>query len=150
VQYSPFWQEDKSPDHVPLTDAHRRDILDPLSAFLLPIPANANPVGPAACRKQVPVYDGYTRFDVNLTFAEVREVKEKGYSGQVTVCRAQYVPIAGHKTTAKGTQFMAQNGDMEVWLAPVGHTHVVIPYRVSLMTQVGRLVVEASELRAAP
>ncbi|MCW2285189.1 hypothetical protein M2323_003085 [Rhodoblastus acidophilus] len=150
VQYSPFWEEDKSPDHVPLTDAHRRDILDPLSAFLLPVPPNANPVGPSACRAHVPVFDGYTRFDVSLSYVETREVHEKGYSGPVTVCAARYTPIAGHKTTARGTQFMAQNRDMEVWLAPVGRTHVVIPYRVSLMTQVGRIVVEAAELRATP
>lgn len=150
VQYSPFWEEDRSPEHVPLTDAHRRDILDPLSAFLLPVPPNANPVGPSACRARVPVYDGYTRFDVSLSYVETREVREKGYSGPVTVCAARYTPIAGHKTSAKGTQFMAQNRDMEVWLAPVGHTRVVIPYRVSLMTQVGRIVVEASELRASP
>jgi len=150
VQYSPFWEEDRSPDHVPLTDAHRRDILDPLSAFLLPVPANANPVGPSACRRHVPVYDGYTRFDVSLTYVGTRDVREKGYSGPVTVCSARYIPVAGHRTTAKGTQFMADNRDMEVWLAPVGRAHVVIPYRVSLMTQVGRLVVEASELRATP
>ena len=150
VQYSPFWEEDKGPDHVPLTDAHRRDVLDPLSAFLLPVPANANPVGPSVCRSHVPVYDGYTRFDVSLTYVETREINEKGYSGPVTVCAARYTPIAGHKTTAKGTQFMAQNTDMEVWLAPVSHARVVIPYRVSLMTQVGRIVVEASELRATP
>jgi len=150
VQYAPFWEEDKSPDHVPLTDAHRRNILDPLSAFLLPVPANANPVGPSVCRSRVPVYDGYTRFDVSLSYVETREVKEKGYSGPVTVCAARYTPIAGHKTTAAGTRFMAENTDMEVWLAPVGHTRVVIPYRVSLMTQVGRIVVEASELRATP
>ncbi|MCW2315882.1 Protein of unknown function [Rhodoblastus acidophilus] len=148
VQYSPFWEEDKTPDHVPLTDAHRRDILDPLSAFLLPAPGN--PVGPGACRSRVPVYDGYTRFDVTLSYVGVKEIKEKGYSGPVTVCKARYIPIAGHKTTAKGTQFMAQNDQMDVWLAPIGRAHVAIPYRVSLMTQVGTIVVEASELRVGP
>ena len=150
VQYSPFWEEDKSPDHVPLTDAHRRNILDPLSGFLVPVPEKDNPVGPSACRSRVPVYDGYTRFDVTLSYVGVKEVKEKGYSGPVTVCSARYIPVAGHKTTAKGTQFMAQNEQMEVWLAPVNRTHVVVPYRVSLMTQVGMLVVEAAELRATP
>ena len=150
VQYSPVWAEDHSPDHVPLTDAHRRDIIDPLSAFLLPVPARENPVGPSACRPRVAVYDGYTRFDVTLSFVAVREIKEKGYSGPVTVCAARYIPIAGHKTTAKGTQFMAQNKDMEVWLAPAGSAHMVVPYRVSLMTQVGTAVVEATELRFTP
>jgi hypothetical protein len=150
VQYSPVWQEDHGPDHVPLTDAHRRDIIDPLSAFLLPVPQRENPVGPGACRPLVHVYDGYTRFDVTLSYVGVREIKEKGYSGPVTVCSARYIPIAGHKTTARGTQFMAQNTDKEVWLAPAGNAHMVVPYRVSLMTMVGTVVVEATELRFTP
>jgi hypothetical protein len=150
VQYAPSWEEDKSPDHVPLTDAHRRNIVDPLSGFLVPVPEKDNPVGPSACRSRVPVYDGYTRFDVTLSYVGVKDIREKGYSGPVTVCAARYIPVAGHKTTAKGTQFMAQNEQMEVWLAPVSRAHVVVPYRVSLMTQVGTLVVEAAELRAAP
>ena len=42
-----------------------------------------------------------------------------GYSGDVLVCAARYNPIAGHRTGRKSTQFMADNKDMEVWLAPV-------------------------------
>jgi hypothetical protein len=150
VQYSPFWDGDKGPERVPLTDEHKRDILDPLSAFILPVPAGANPVGPGACNRRVPVFDGYTRFDVTLSFVGVKEVKTSGYSGPVTICAARYIPIAGHKTTAKSTKFMAENKDMEVWLAPVPNIHVVVPYRVSLMTLAGTAVVEASELRFSP
>ncbi len=150
VQYAPFWEEDKSPDHVPLTEAHKRGILDPLSAFLMPVRSGANPVGPAACRSQSQIYDGYTRFDVTLAYVGVKDIREKGYSGPVTVCAARYIPIAGHKTTAKGTAFMAQNKEMEIWLAPARDGHVVVPYRVSLMTQVGTAVIEASELTFTP
>ena len=41
----------------------------------------------------------------------------------MTICSARYIPIAGHKPTTKATQFMAQNKDMEVWLAPVQPAH---------------------------
>ncbi|MGO9389976.1 DUF3108 domain-containing protein [Rhodoblastus sp.] len=150
VQYSPYWDGDKGPERVPLMDEHKRDILDPLSAFILPVPAGANPVGPGACNRRVPVFDGYTRFDVTLSYVGVREVKTAGYSGPVTICSARYIPIAGHKVTAKSTKFMAENKDMEVWLAPVPNIHVVVPYRVSLMTLAGTAVIEASELRFAP
>ena len=37
VQYSPQWEEDKSPEHVPLTAEHKQAILDPLSAFVMPV-----------------------------------------------------------------------------------------------------------------
>ncbi len=150
VQYSPYWDGDKVPERVPLTEEHKRDIVDPLSAFILPVPPGANPVGPAACNRRVPVYDGYTRFDVTLSFVGVKDIKTPGYSGPVTICSARYIPIAGHKTTAKATRFMAENKDMEVWLAPVPNIRVVVPYRVSLMTLAGTAVVEASELRFGP
>jgi hypothetical protein len=150
VQYSPQWDEDRSPEHVPLTAEHKRAILDPLSAFIMPVADGANPVGPAACARRVPVYDGYTRFDVALEFVGVREVRTEGYAGPVTVCSARYFPIAGHKINARAIRFMADNRDMEVWLAPVPNIRVVVPYRVSLMTLAGTAVIEASELRFTP
>jgi hypothetical protein len=150
VQYSPYWDGDKGPERVPLTERDKRDIVDPLSAFILPVPAGANPVGPAACDRRVPVFDGYTRFDVTLSFVGVKDVSTAGYSGPVTICSARYIPVAGHKTTARSTKFMAENREMEVWLAPVPNSRVVVPYRVSLMTLAGTAVIEASELRFAP
>jgi hypothetical protein len=150
VQYSPQWFEDRSPEHVPLTEDNKRNILDPLSAFIMPVPAGANPVGPGVCNRRVPVFDGYTRFDVTLNYVGVKEIRTEGYSGPVTICSARYIPIAGHKINARATQFMAENKDMDVWLAPVPNVRVVVPYRVSLMTLAGTAVIEASELRFAP
>jgi hypothetical protein len=68
----------------------------------------------------------------------------------VTICSARYIPVAGHKPDAKATRFMADNKEMEVWLAPVPHEHLVVPYRVSLMTMAGTAVIEASELSFKP
>ncbi len=48
-----------------------------------------------------------------------------GYSGAVLVCTGRYNPIAGHRTGRKSTQFMADNRDMEVWLAPVEGARVL-------------------------
>jgi hypothetical protein len=138
VESSPAWDDSRNPERVPLTEAHKRDIIDPLSAFVMPVPEGASPV------------DGYTRFDVTLTYVGVKEVKTNGYSGPVTICSARYVPIAGHKPSNKATQFMAENRDMNVWLAPVPNQRIVVPYRVSLMTMAGTAVIEASELRFAP
>jgi hypothetical protein len=150
VEISPWWDDSANPERVPLTDAHKRDVIDPLSAFIMPVPAGASPVGPGACNRRVPVFDGYTRFDVTLDYVGIRQVKTNGYSGPVTICSARYVPIAGHKPSNKATQFMAENKDMNVWLAPVPNLPIVVPYRVSLMTMAGTAVIEASELRFSP
>ena len=42
---------------------------------------------------------------------------------------------------------MAENKDLEVWLAPIASDHVLIPFRVSVRTMIGTTVVEASEFR---
>ncbi|MCI4677543.1 DUF3108 domain-containing protein [Rhodoblastus acidophilus] len=150
IQYSPPWYDENNPDRVPLTEASKHNIIDPLSAFIMPAPAGESAVGPAACNRRVPVFDGYTRFDIALSYVEVKEISTRGYSGPVTVCAARYIPIAGHKPDNKSTQFMANNKDMNIWLAPVPHMPLVVPYRVSLMTMAGTAVIEASELRFAP
>jgi len=150
VETSPYWDDSHNPERVQLTDAHKRDIIDPLSAFIMPVPPGASPVGPDACNRRVPVFDGYTRFDVTLSYVGVKQVKTNGYAGPVTICSARYVPIAGHKPSNKATQFMAENTDMSVWLAPVPNLGIVVPYRVSLMTMAGTAVIEASELRFSP
>ena len=150
VETSPYWDDSHNPERVQLTDAHKRDIIDPLSAFIMPVPQGASPVGPEACNRRVPVFDGYTRFDVTLSYVGVKQVKTNGYAGPVTICSARYVPIAGHKPSNKATQFMADNTDMSVWLAPVPNLGIVVPYRVSLMTMAGTAVIEASELRFSP
>jgi hypothetical protein len=150
IQISPPWDDSQNPERVPVTEAHKHDVIDPLSAFMMPVPDGASPVGPAACNRRVPVFDGFTRFDVMLSYVGVKEVKTHGYAGPVTVCAARYVPIAGHKPSNQATQFMADNKNMDVWLAPVPNLRLVVPYRVSLMTQAGTAVIEASELRFAP
>ena len=38
---------------------------------------------------------------------------------------------------------MAENRDLEIWLAPIDGTRVLAPWRIVVGTQVGRLVIEA-------
>lgn len=133
------------PDRVPVTDADRHGIVDPMSALIMPVPATADPVGPAACNRTIPVFDGAARFNVTLSYVGSRKVKTAGYDGPVAVCSARYVPISGHRANRPGTKFMAENKQIEAWLAPVGQSHLVVPYRISLMTMIGTVVVEATQ-----
>lgn len=133
-------------DTVPLETRHRRGILDPVSAILMPTPARAEALGPAACARTLPIYDGYTRFDVPLAFVGTRSIETKGYTGDVAVCSARWVPIAGHRRNKDSVKFMASNRNLEVWLAPIGGTALLVPYRVSVGTRSGTLVVQAREI----
>ncbi|PWB95110.1 MULTISPECIES: DUF3108 domain-containing protein [Methylosinus] len=133
------------PVRIPVTDANKSNIIDPVSALIMSVPASEPLVGPAACNRTIPVFDGVTRFDVTLAFVEMRNVETRGYSGPVSVCAARYHPIAGHRPDSVSTRFMAENNDITVWLAPLPMAHAVVPYRMALRTTVGMLTVEPAE-----
>jgi hypothetical protein len=135
---------DPKPDRVPLTENHKRGVLDPVSALLMPATAKGGLLDPANCNRTLPIFDGAARFDVVLTYGETRQVEKPGYRGPVLVCNARYVPIAGHRALRPSTKFMAENRDMSVWLAPVEGAHVLLPLRIAVRTTIGMSVIEAS------
>lgn len=142
----PFFDMD---GRVPVTDAHKTRIVDPVSALVMSVPPGQPLVGASACDRTVPVYDGLVRFNVTLSFAGVKNVRTKGYSGPVTVCTARYTPIAGYKLDSESTRYMANNRALEAWLAPVEGAHLVVPYYVSVGTKVGTLVIQAVDFNLA-
>ena len=131
-------------DRVPVSEVHKRAVIDPLSAMIAPVPARGGLTDPANCNRSVPVFDGGTRFDVVLSYGGTRLIEKAGYSGPVLVCNVRYVPIAGHRPNRPGTKFMQENRDISVWLAPVEGARVLVPVRVSLRTMIGTSVVEAT------
>ena len=135
------------PDRVPLGPGDKRGVVDPVGAVILPAQASGPILSPAACNRKVPIFDGYTRFDITLSYVGERTVSAKGYNGPVVVCAARYVPISGHSRDRPATKFMADNKDLEVWLAPITSDRVLFPFRVSVRTMIGTTVVEAQEFR---
>ena len=142
-EITPPW--DPFPDRVPVTDADRRAIVDPMSALIMTVPGTGPVIGPTACQRTIPVFDGAARFDIVLAYVGTRKVKTKGYAGDVAVCSVRYHPVAGHRANRPGTKFMADNKDMEAWLAPVGQSRIVVPYRISVATMIGTVLVEATQ-----
>ncbi len=132
---------------VPVTEAHKARIVDPVSALVMSVPPGEPLVGPTACDRTLPVYDGLVRFNVTLVYVGTRQVHAKGYAGPVTVCSARYTPIAGYKLDSQSTKFMAENRNIEAWLAPVEQAHVVVPYYVSVGTKAGTLVIQATDFQ---
>ena len=141
---------DELPGRVPLNEAHKQRIVDPLSALIMPVPEGGQVIGPASCPKTLPIYDGWARFNINLTYMGTRQVRVKGYEGPVAICSARYVPVAGHRPDRPATKFMEDNRDMEVWLAPVGDSRITLPLRISVATMIGTTVIEATEFETTP
>ncbi|MCI0600469.1 MAG: DUF3108 domain-containing protein [Beijerinckiaceae bacterium] len=141
--------EEKS-GRIPVSEANKRNILDPTSALIMPVPENEPLVGPAACNRTIPVFDGYVRFNVTLHYVGMKEVEVDGYTGPVSVCAARYTPVSGHARDSKSTRFMAENKEIEAWLAPIPRARVVVPLHVELMTMAGAAVIDAVEFSVEP
>lgn len=149
VTIEPPFEPGPPDDRVPLRDAHRAGVVDPLSALVMPALA-ADPFDKANCERRLPVFDGTQRFDVVLSYVGTRQVKgDAGYNGQVLVCAARYVPVAGHRPSRKALKFMVENRNMDAWLVPVDGGKVLIPYRISVKTMIGTSVIEAQRFVGA-
>jgi hypothetical protein len=136
----PFEPKD---DRVPVLEHHRRNVADPVSALLMPVAGNGDMLSPLNCNRTIPVFDGVQRFDVTLSAAGTRPINEpgRGYVGHALVCNARYAAIAGHRPIP-ATEFMTRNRDMSVWLVPVEGSRTLIPWRISVKTQLGTLLID--------
>jgi hypothetical protein len=135
-------------DRVPVTDVNKLNVMDPISALVMPAPRPDKPLDPAGCDRKLAVFDGVARFDVALTYARTGNVAFPGYSGSAITCSARYTPIAGHRTSLQSTSYMADNRDMEVSLAPIGGSPVLLPVRIAVRTQFGMLQIDATSAEA--
>lgn len=129
------------PGRIPVTAAHKRDILDPLSSGLLPI---GTADGRDACDNTLRIYDGWTRYDVTLYPKGRTTVATEGYSGPAVICGARWVPIAGHRPAKKEVQYLARNEALEMWVVPIPSARVAVPYRVTIGTPNGEIEIEPS------
>jgi hypothetical protein len=132
-------------DRVPVTETNRRGIIDPLSALLFPVAAAGDGLSREACRHTLPVFDGHHRYDLKLAFKRMDEVTaEKGYAGPVVVCSVSYEPIAGHRPSTPLVKYISEGREMEIALAPVAGTRLLAPFRVSVVSLLANLVIEAN------
>ena len=135
------------PDRIPLTDAHRRNVLDPMTGSLLRVAGTGELLGPDSCRnKTVSIFDGRMRYDLKLDYKRMENVKaEKGYQGPAAVCAVYFTPIAGYVPDRAAIKYVAAQRNMEIWFAPIAGTRVLAPFRIMIPTPVGMGLIEATE-----
>lgn len=138
------------PDRIPVTEADRRNVLDPMTSVLNVVSGTGDPVSPQACARKVSIFDGRIRYDLRSEFKRMETVKaEKGYHGPVVVCAVYFIPISGYLRDRYAIKYLAGLRDTEVWLAPIAGTRMVVPYRFSLPTPVGTGVLQATQFISA-
>jgi hypothetical protein len=138
------------PDRVPVVEAHKNSVIDPLSGFLIPAAAG-DPLQPAACRRDLNIFDGRRRYDVALSFRRLdKATPEKGYNGPALVCAARLSPISGHRASSPLLKYMLEGRDIEVWFVPVAGTPVLAPVRLSVASAIGNMVLRADQFETPP
>jgi hypothetical protein len=136
-------------DRVPVTQANRQGIVDPLTAMLFSAAAAGEGLSQEVCRHTLPIFDGQQRYDLKLAFKRMDKVTaEKGYAGPVVVCSISYEPIAGHRAATPLVKYLSEGREMEMALAPVAGTRLLAPFRMLVVSALANLVIEANQFEA--
>jgi hypothetical protein len=139
------------PDRIPVTDAHRKNVTDPMSGALQRIAGTGEVLTAEACNRKISLFDGRLRYYLKLAYKRMDSVRaERGYEGPAAVCGIYFVPIAGYIPGRKAISYLVAQRDMEVWLVPIAGTRFVVPYRIAIPTPLGLGVLEATQFVATP
>jgi hypothetical protein len=134
------------PDRVVVTDAHRRNVFDPMTGSMLRVPGTADPLSPEACHTAAAIFDGRLRYDLKLDFKRMETVKaEKGYAGPVVVCAVYFAPVAGYIPDRPVIKYLSAQRNMEIAFAPVLGTRILVPFRMIIPTPLGVAMLEATQ-----
>jgi hypothetical protein len=131
-------------ERVAITADHRKGIVDPLSALLIPVGGSGEVVAAEACQRTLPIFDGRRRFDLALSFRRLDRVKAaKGYAGPAVVCAVKFKALAGHRVGSALVKYLDGRA-IELTLAPIAGTRLLAPFRLSIANMLGDIVVEAT------
>lgn len=138
-------------NQVPITDANRTGVLDPMTALLVHVPGAGKTAVPEACERTIPIFDGHTRYNLRLSFKRVDTVSmEGGYQGPVIVCAVKFFPVAGYDPKHFLITYLAAQHDIEIWLAPIAGSRLMVPYRMSMPTPMGLGILQATKFESVP
>jgi Protein of unknown function (DUF3108) len=140
-----------SPAYVPIKDADRVGASDPMTALIVYVGGNGATTVPQACERTVAIFDGHTRYDLRLAFERFGVAHPtEGYQGEVVVCSAKFLPVAGYDPKHFLVTYLAAQHETEIWLAPLSGTRLLVPYRASISTPMGVGILEATKFAFIP
>ena len=133
-------------DRIPVTDAHKKGVFDPMTSSLLRVPGNGEVLSPEACRTGAAVFDGRMRYDLKLDFKRMETVKaDRGYHGPAVVCSVYFTPVAGYIPDRPVIKYLAGQRNIEIAFAPIVGTRVLVPFRMVIPTPLGTAMLEATQ-----
>jgi Protein of unknown function (DUF3108) len=134
------------PDRLPVTEAHRRGVFDPMTGSMLRAPGTVDPLSPEVCRTGAAVFDGRMRYDLKLDFKRMEMVRaERGYHGPALVCAVYFSPVAGYIPDRPVIKYLAAQRNIEIAFVPVAGTRVLVPFWMRIPTPLGPAMLEATQ-----
>lgn len=135
-----------TPDRIPVTDAQRRGVSDPMSGVMFVAPGKDELPNAQACAAKAAIFDGRMRYDLQLAFKQMETVALANGTGiPAVVCTVSFRPLAGYVPSRVAIKYLVKRQDIDVALAPVAGTRVMVPVRVRIPTPLGPGVVQATE-----
>ena len=135
------------PERVPVTDAHRHGVTDPMTGSLMRVAGHRRSGRAAGLPAHTPIFDGRMRYDLQFAFKRMEQVKaEKGYEGPVVVCAVYFTP---RRRLRAGSRRRSN-----IWRASATwrsgwrrspDTRVLVPFRISIPTPIGVGVMQATQ-----
>lgn len=122
----------------PITVEHLKNIIDPVSALLVPALGTNRQSESNVCDRTVPIFDGLRRFNATLKRKEVRTATQGPYIGPLMACELRITPIAGEIAGDSSSQVRPPNralGAIEMTFGLADAQKIYIP--VSLSAQIG-------------
>src|SRR5437763_1442060 len=133
------------PDRIVVTDAHRKNVLDPMTGSMIRVPGNGEVLSPEACRTGAGIFDGRLRYDLKLDFKRMETVKaDRGYHGPAVVCAIYFTPVAGYIPDRPVIKWLAAQRNMEIAFVPIAGTRILVPFRMTIPTPRGPAMLEAT------
>ena len=65
------------PDRIPVSEADRHNVLDPMTVALVVVGGSGDPLSPQACGHKASVFDGRMRFDLRSEYKRVMSSRPK-------------------------------------------------------------------------
>lgn len=135
-----------TPERVPMTSALLQGVIDPLSAAIIPDDTLGGDVGDE-CRRVLPVFDGRRRYDLGLSFKEMRDISIPGDAAEpILVCKLVLTPLAGQQVNSSILHYFVKGQEIEVSLEPIAAAHILIPVGAAIPMLVGTLHVDPEHI----
>lgn len=135
-----------TPDRIPVMDAQKRGVSDPMSGVMFVAPGKDELPNAQACAAKAAIFDGRMRYDLQLAFKQMETVVLANGTGiPAVVCTVSFRPLAGYVPSRAAIKYLVKRQDIDVALAPVAGTRVMVPVRVRIPTPLGLGLVQATD-----